>query len=163
VHLPALRHRQEDILELAEHFAMQMCAELGWDLFAGFSGAALQDLLEYPWPGNVRELKNAVERSLYRWGIADEPVDEIVVDPFRSPFVDEEPAPEESAAAEPAQASNMNFNARVQRIEQQLLREALAENGYNQRSTAEALGLSYDQLRGMVRKYGLSTRRRDSN
>ena len=53
---------------------------------------------------------------------------------------------------------DMNFNAQVQRMEQQLLREALAENGHNQRRTAQSLGLSYDQLRGMVRKYGISTR-----
>jgi len=30
IHLPALRQRQEDIPELARHFAMQMCTELGW-------------------------------------------------------------------------------------------------------------------------------------
>ena len=29
VHLPALRHRAEDIQELAQHFAVQMCAETG--------------------------------------------------------------------------------------------------------------------------------------
>lgn len=162
VHLPALRHRQEDILELAEHFAMQMCAELGWDLFAGFSGAALQDLLEYPWPGNVRELKNAVERSLYRWADPERPIDTVIVDPFLSPYEATEPAVALTIAAEAA-AENLDapmkavdFQVQTKAFEIQLLRDALAANGHNQRRAADALGLSYDQMRGMVRKYQLS-------
>ena len=159
VHLPALRHRQEDILELAEHFAMQMCAELGWDLFAGFSGAALQDLLEYPWPGNVRELKNAVERSLYRWADPERPIDTVIVDPFLSPYeaTASTVAPTIAAADDlevPMQP--LDFQMQTKAFEMQLLREALAANDHNQRRAADALGLSYDQMRGMVRKYQLS-------
>jgi len=45
-------------------------------------------------------------------------------------------------------------------IEKQLLQEALAGQGHNQRRTAESLGLTYDQLRGLVRKHGLTRRRR---
>ncbi|OXD93620.1 hypothetical protein CA163_40070, partial [Vibrio parahaemolyticus] len=36
-----------------------------------------------------------------------------------------------------------------------LLNRALEEAKFNQRQAAELLGLSYHQLRGMVRKYGL--------
>jgi psp operon transcriptional activator len=54
----------------------------------------------------------------------------------------------------------VDFNTRIEKMEKQLLREALRENGHNQRRTAAALGLSYDQLRGMVRKYQLSGRQR---
>ena len=45
-------------------------------------------------------------------------------------------------------------------IERTLLEEALAKNGHNQRLTAQALGLTYDQVRGLVRKHGLGGRRR---
>ena len=51
VHLPPLRHRADDIEELAEHFAVQLCAELGWKLFPGFSEGALAQLQSQPWPG----------------------------------------------------------------------------------------------------------------
>ena len=162
VHLPALRHRAGDIPELAEHFAIAMCAELGWDLFAGFTAGAMGELQDYHWPGNVRELKNAVERSLHRWGIPDEPVAEVIIDPFLSPY-DDQPARIEDTAPkqEDEQAEEtLDFNARIQNLEKQLLRDALRENGQNQRRTAEALGLSYDQLRGLVRKYGFSARKR---
>ena len=40
VHLPPLRVRHGDTLTLAEHFAIQMSAELGWDYFPGFSDRA---------------------------------------------------------------------------------------------------------------------------
>jgi psp operon transcriptional activator len=161
VHLPALRQRAEDIPELAQHFAVQMCAELGWDLFAGFSSSAMETLLRHQWPGNVRELKNAVERSLYRWNNPQAPVAEIVIDPFRSPYADELPAPQpalmESAAD---QAAAPGFSERMGRIEMQLLQEALAQHGQNQRRAAGALGLSYDQMRHLVRKHQLPRRRR---
>jgi len=156
VHLPPLRHRAGDIDELAEHFAVQMCAELGWPLFAGFTEGALETLRQHPWPGNVRELKNTVERSLFRWDDAESPVDEVVLDPFASPYPD---APEAAPPAVPASATAAepaDFHSRVRQWEIELLRSTLRANGNNQRLTAEALGLTYDQLRGMVRKYGLS-------
>jgi psp operon transcriptional activator len=62
--LPPLRERREDILPLAEHFAVRMAGELGHELFPGFDETARQDLMEYPWPGNVRELKNVIERAV---------------------------------------------------------------------------------------------------
>ena len=160
VHLPSLRHRVEDIAELAQHFAMQMCAELGWDLFAGFTASAMAALEQYPWPGNVRELKNAVERSLYRWGDPDHPVDEVVIDPFLSPFADETaPTTPSEGDLSDTPSAPVDFSTRIEMMEKQLLLEALRENAHNQRRTATALGLSYDQLRGMVRKYQLTGRR----
>ncbi|MAT93154.1 MAG: phage shock protein operon transcriptional activator [Halioglobus sp.] len=158
VHLPPLRHRGGDIAELARHFAIGMCAELGWEMFAGFSDAAMRTLENHPWPGNVRELKNVVERSLHRWADPDTPVGEVVVDPFAAPFSDEV-ASDSAAAQAPAaseQAQTLDFHAHIAAIETRLLREALARHQHNQRRTAQALGLTYDQMRGLVRKYGLS-------
>jgi psp operon transcriptional activator len=160
VHLPALRQRVEDIPELARHFAIGMCAELGWELFAGFSSTAMEALVRHPWPGNVRELKNVVERSLYRWGDPDLAVAEVVLDPFRSPFDEELTAATLTPAQQQPESAAESFSDRMAQIERQLLRDALHSNGNNQRATARALGLSYDQLRGMVRKYGLARRRR---
>ena len=83
--IPPLRHRQEDIMTLAEHFAINMARELEMDLFSGFTAKAKKTLLEYQWPGNVRELKNVVERAVYR-NNPNLPVHDIVVDPFLSEF-----------------------------------------------------------------------------
>ena len=157
VHLPALRQRQEDIAELAQHFAIGLCAELGWDLFAGFTETALHTLQAHSWPGNIRELKNTVERSIYHWGEPQKPVDRLILDPFKSPYIDDT-----LSTAQKRQSDNreplepVTFQTRTRNFETQLLRQALADNNQNQRRTATALGLSYDQLRGLVRKYKLS-------
>jgi psp operon transcriptional activator len=159
VHLPPLRIRTSDTVELADHFAMQMSSELGWDLFPGFSDKALKQLLAHDWPGNVRELKNAVERSLYRWQDSSRPVGNIVIDPFRPPYSDAGetlPTPQVVATPEQSNESTLDFQTQVREFERQLLEQALAGNGQNQRRTAAAIGLTYDQIRGMVRKHELS-------
>jgi psp operon transcriptional activator len=155
VHLPALHQRREDITDLADHFAVQMCAELGWELFPGFTPEAIRTLQGQRWPGNVRELKNAVERSIYRWNDPSEPLAEIIVDPFVSPYTAE--IPPVQAVKE---APETDFSSRIAGIERRLLEEALAANAHNQKLTAESLGLSYHQLRGMIRKHGLARRKR---
>jgi psp operon transcriptional activator len=158
VTVPPLRERAEDILLLAEHFGRGMTRELGREVFPGFTAAALARLIAYRWPGNVRELKNVVERSLYRWQHPDMPIDDIVFDAFGSPH---RPATPASAppppVAEPAAPGD--FLGRVAAYEHKLLSNALAANHFNQRRTAEALGLTYDQLRHHLKKHALNARR----
>ncbi len=84
--IPPLRARPEDIPVLAEHFAVAMARELGRPFFGGFTPAAMRQMLDYPWPGNVRELKNVVERAVYKQAEPEKEIDEIVFDPFESPW-----------------------------------------------------------------------------
>ena len=83
--IPPLRHRQEDIMLLAENFAINMARELELELFSGFTEKAKRTLLDYDWPGNVRELKNVVERAVYK-NNPHLPVHDINVNPFDSEF-----------------------------------------------------------------------------
>lgn len=152
--LPPLREREEDIMLLAEHFANRMAFELGRQTLPVFSAKATAALENHGWPGNVRELKNVIERAVYR---ADtEEIDEIDFDPFRSPFSAATTTP---PAEKPAQLPTANDNAvqplaqAMQELETRLLREALEKSRYNQKKAAELLGLSYDQLRGLMRKH----------
>lgn len=171
VHLPPLRHRLEDIEALAEHFAIALCAELGRDLFPGFTPAALATLQSYPWPGNVRELKNTVERSVFHSEDNGEPVDSIRLNPFTSPYKTVH-APADasdqatSSARQPIHSqptskvpvSTDDFYTQVAALEKRLINEALERNQHHQGHTAQALGLSYDQLRGLIRKHQLGKR-----
>src|SRR5690554_3405320 len=84
--LPPLRERPEDIMVLAEHFAIQMARELELSCFGGFTSHARATLENHDWPGNIRELKNVVERSVYRLNNDQLPVHEVVLDPFASPW-----------------------------------------------------------------------------
>jgi psp operon transcriptional activator len=168
VTLPPLRERAEDIEVLALHFARRMAAELGWAGFPGFTDKALALLNAHPWPGNVRELKNVVERSLYRWGDAGAPVGHIIVDPFESPWRPQtapgigaapkpsiDPISEAAALPTPALTSVSDLRAAVQAYEREILIAALERCRHNQRRTATALALSYDQLRHALKRHDL--------
>jgi len=171
VTLPPLHARQGDIPLLAEHFGRRMAVELDWTNWPGFSPQALAQLETYAWPGNVRELRNVVERAVYRADDPEREIDAIQFDPFASPWVlnrDPAGAVEVAAhAAEPAHAisepvaqappaNTSDLRGAVNAYEKALLEEALARHRYNQRSTAAALGLSYDQLRHAMKRHQLA-------
>jgi DNA-binding NtrC family response regulator len=63
LHIPPLRDRGNDILELADRILANTCKRLGRDPMR-YSADAIQAITTYPWPGNVRELENAIERAV---------------------------------------------------------------------------------------------------
>ncbi len=168
--LPPLRARREDILPLARHFATQMAKSLGWSRFPGFAPTVEAELLAHPWPGNVRELKNVVERAVYRWGREDTPIAEVIFDPFASPWRpadppagDDEAAPhravQEKRSGSPSPiALPCALKTEIARIEREAVLAALEQARYHQRHAARLLGLSYEQLRHLLRKHGLAGR-----
>lgn len=147
--LPPLRHRSEDIIPLADHFARRMTSEMSREYFAGFSKEARKILIDYHWPGNIRELKNVVERAVYR-SEEDEEVQHIQLDPFESPW---RPASQTTGPATPALADEIDFKEQVEAYETGLIENALELSRFNQRKAADMLGLTYHQLRGLLRKY----------
>ncbi len=149
VNLPPLRERRSDIMLLAGQFAIQMCRELGLPLFPGFSQRARDTLLDYRWPGNIRELKNVVERSVYRHGSSETELDEIVIDPFSRSIPS--PADKPHSAASPVLPLDLRQFQQTQ--EKQLLEQSLREAKYNQKRAAELLGLTYHQLRALLKKH----------
>jgi psp operon transcriptional activator len=168
--LPPMRARQGDIPLLAEHFGRRMALELEWPNWPGFTTRASAELEAYAWPGNVRELRNVIERAVYRHEDPERPIDEIVFDPFNSPWAPagsepshampnplaghglDEIAPASVSSASPA---TDDFRAAVASYERQLLEDALQRNRFNQRATAAALNLSYDQLRHALKRHKL--------
>jgi DNA-binding NtrC family response regulator len=67
VHVPPLRERAEDIIELAECFLQRFSRKHGIQ-HAGFSDRARDAMMAYSWPGNVRELQNTIERAVILTG-----------------------------------------------------------------------------------------------
>jgi len=68
LHLPPLRDRGDDVIELAEAMLVRACEKMEQPAMS-FSQDALHAIRQYQWPGNVRELENAVERAVI---LADE-------------------------------------------------------------------------------------------
>ncbi|OZA94818.1 MAG: phage shock protein operon transcriptional activator [Erythrobacter sp. 34-65-8] len=167
--LPPLRVREGDVEVLADHFGRRMAAELGWQGWPGFAPHVARQLDEYPWPGNVRELRNVIERAVYRWDDWDEPIAHVQFDPFDSPWKPLTPVPrtpedrrDGAALAAPSMPAPTELDsigdlrAAVDAHERTILEHALGKHRWNQRQTARALGLSYDQLRHCIKKHGLS-------
>lgn len=160
--LPPLRVREGDVLVLAEFFGRRMASELRWEGWPGFAEHVREQLEQHPWPGNVRELRNVIERAVYRWASWENPIGHVVFDPFESPW---KPAPHKAAqTVQPAAQQGPavpdydqigDLRGAVDAHERRIVEHALGRHRWNQRQTAKALGLSYDQLRHCIRKHGL--------
>lgn len=157
--LPPLRVRRDDLLLLAHHFAMRMTLELGSSMFKGFSEKAEQQLMEHNWPGNVRELKNVIERSVYL-SDPEKPIESLIIDPFASPYRPSQPIEKISntgnlEVVQSTQNFPIDLKQAMQDMEVGILQDALEHAQFNQKKTAELLGLTYHQLRGYLKKYKL--------
>ncbi|HEV7691954.1 MAG TPA: phage shock protein operon transcriptional activator [Hyphomonadaceae bacterium] len=180
--LAPLRARPEDIVLLAEHFGSRIARELEGD-FPGWSREALDAMCAHAWPGNVRELRNAAERATFRTMAAQAngaPLGPVtlsvdLLDPFASPWRPpkdlsdgvprQAPIPaqqafvavdtlEVTASIESAGATPASFNETIEALEKKLIEAALEHCRGHQKKAAEHLGLSYHQMRGLLRKYG---------
>ena len=155
--VPPLRERTGDIMLLARHFAVRMARELGREEVPDFMAEAVAALEDYLWPGNVRELKNVVERAVYR--SEGRLISEIVFDPFASCAGHKpEVSPDQGIAfAQHADAGSDLLGApmkkAVQDLKLRMLKSALERSRYNQRKAAVLLGLTYDQFRGLYRRF----------
>ncbi|MBU2549535.1 MAG: phage shock protein operon transcriptional activator [Proteobacteria bacterium] len=156
--VPPLRQREDDVLFLANHFAARMARELGLESVPVFSDAAAEAIERHGWPGNIRELKNVVERAVYRCGAGR--IEAIVFDPFPAGTGRRETEPEEASPTggggpEPVEPVRLDvpLTEQVRRLEVRLIKEALVRAQYNQGEAARILGLTYNQFRGLYRKY----------
>ena len=113
-------------------------------------------VLDYPWPGNVRELRHVVERNLYQQEDPNAPIQDWVFDPF-------ERADEQARAthladlnSEPGKQSpsdDLPLKEAIANLERTRLLDALDASRWHQARAAERLGLSYHQMRALLRKY----------
>jgi len=135
IHLPALRDRREDIPLLAQHFLGRNRSRYRKQI-AGFSPAAMQQMMQYAWPGNVRELEHTVERAvLLCRGEEVEPV---------------------NLAIASAKSSAQSFeNMSIDEVEALLIRKVMRRCDGNITQAAESLGLSRAALYRRIEKYGL--------
>lgn len=63
IELPALRHRGDDVVMIADHFIEKISRE--YELPRPMMTADIRRaLLKHRWPGNVRELRNSIERAV---------------------------------------------------------------------------------------------------
>lgn len=161
--LPPLRRRKEDIPLLASTFALRMARELELEEPLGISREAMDLMMDYSWPGNVRELKNVMERAVYR--NQGELIENVDFDPFQSPYRPtgstraeggRSPAALSSRQTGPAtEEEEKNLTTAIENLEHRMVNDALNHHQFNQKKAAEALGISYYQLRRIMKRLDL--------
>ncbi len=118
----------------------------------------------------MRELRNVVERAVYRAAAAEPalaaPIDAVAIDPFESPWRPRTAVAAQAGgraalarAAPPPPRVDRPFAEQTRDFEIAILRGALAAEEGRQARAAERLGLTYHQLRGLLRKHGLGSER----
>lgn len=138
IHVPALRERADDLLQLIEHFIAHYSAKHGRDV-TGISGAALATLRAYDFPGNARELANVVERAV------------IVAGGKR---LDIEHLPPSLKAAVKAY-QNREKPLSLAQLEQAYIADILKATGGNKSECARILGISRKNLYEKIARYKL--------
>jgi DNA-binding NtrC family response regulator len=148
IQVPPLRERPEDILPIARHFLLSLRPKLGAPV-SGFERDAERMLVAYPWPGNVRELRNVVERA-----IVLERGPEVGV---RSLMLDASPLREGAGGGTTPESLLGPGIAPLEAVERELILRAMRATSDNTTRAAELLGLSRDQLRYRLKKFGMKS------
>jgi two-component system response regulator HupR/HoxA len=140
--VPPLRERHMDIPLLAESILRRAVEQFGCKV-VGFAPEVLPCLQAHHWPGNVRELMNEIQRML---ALSDGP---ILGTDLLAPQI-------RLAGLAQTKGSSGSLRARVDSLESEVLREALARHDGNVSRTARELGLSRLGLRKKMSRLGLA-------
>jgi two-component system response regulator PilR (NtrC family) len=146
LHLPPLRERRDDIPLLVRHF-LDKFAAAGTTPAKDISPEALSALERYAWPGNVRELENVIERA-----VTLEPGEVIGIESLPE-SVRARNAPDFTRVELPPEG--LDLDALMERIERDLLGQALRRADGVQSRAAQLLRTSFRSFRYRLQKYGL--------
>lgn len=145
--IPPLRARGSDIVLLTNHYVKRFTDEFKKPVIE-LTESAYAKLAGYSWPGNVRELRNVIERAVLLCKGARLTVDDIVLGRAQPQLA---PTELESMVL-PSEGFDMD---RLEKLEAQLLRQAMERARQNQSQAAKMLNLSRDRLRYRLQKHGL--------
>lgn len=168
LYLPPLRERREDIVPLAREFAANYGRKFGLGPIT-FTPALATRISNHPWPGNVRELENAIARmvalnstpvlDLPDWeraqaaslGARWSPAALMSNTPSPPPTTRDLHLPREMTGDD----NGLSLRERIERVEREILADALAAHGGNQSRVARSLNISRVTLATKIRKYQL--------
>jgi transcriptional regulator with GAF, ATPase, and Fis domain len=142
--IPPLRERTGDLNLLLTHFTSKLAAQ--YQVKAPiYSKSALNCLKAYSWPGNVREFRNLCERMTIL---------------LSGQTIEAENLPMEIRQAQrPLQASVVSLpdsGISLEKVEIELIQQALEKTAGNRSRAARLLGLSRDTFLYRMKKYSLS-------
>lgn len=139
IHVPPLRERDDDLLQLVKHFMLQYSTKHGRTV-EGISAAAIETLRSYDFPGNARELANILERAV------------IIASSSR---LDVDHLPPGIKAAVNAYR-NRTKPLSLAEMEQAYIADMLVATGGNKSECARILGISRKNLYEKIARYKLN-------
>ncbi|MET0105296.1 MAG: sigma-54 dependent transcriptional regulator [Sedimenticola sp.] len=139
IHLPPLRERTEDIMDLVQTLLGRVNKELGRDVVQ-ISKNVLRCFEEYLWPGNVRELENLLMKA-----VALCPGDTLTLDLVPPEMASQVPEPQ-------VQDTSLLSLEEMERLH---VSNVLEKVGWHRGKACEILGISRPRLRRMIEQFGL--------
>jgi transcriptional regulator with PAS, ATPase and Fis domain len=143
VHVPALRHRKEDINILAEFFLHKLNRRLMTPV-TNISDEAFEILARYNWPGNIRELENVMERAM---SLASMEKAEILGKRYFTFLCNK--------LNLTCPLGTKSLKVRIQEFEESILNRVLEETDYNKVQAAEYLGIDLSSFYRKLKRYGI--------
>lgn len=144
IELPPLRERRDDIPMLLDAFLVEYAQRYGKPERM-LPREVLAALVGHDWPGNVRALRHAAERAVI---LADGDAFSIGDFPLG---VDVMPAPTDPFVTVDNAADDLNLD----RVERQVIEQALRKHAFHVTRAAQELGLSRGALYRRMEKHGL--------
>jgi transcriptional regulator with PAS, ATPase and Fis domain len=144
--LPPLRDRGDDVMLLCRYFVNDYNARFGKNV-SGLTPEAERILSRYHWPGNVRELKNLIERAM----ILEEGT-QIGADALPIDIAESQPRGTDVGVPDIALPDK---GTSLEKVEEELIRQALSRTRGNQTRAAKLLNISRDALRYKMKKFQL--------
>ena len=139
LHLPPLKERGQDVIELAEFMLQRSCEKMNRGAML-LTDASRQAILQYQWPGNVRELENAIERAVILADGNDITPENMAIDVSPDQFV---PQVLKENLLEPVVNNNTEANQGDLSLDDYFMHFVLEnEDGMNETDLARKLGVS---------------------
>lgn len=138
--VPPLRHRKEDISDLANYFVKEKSRVINQRV-EGISAEALAKLIIYDWPGNVRQLENFIERCVVLAG--DNKLIDSNIANEASLGMQEFGGRREGTSESAVHVTDKGV---LHQIENDAILKVLEETGGNKTIAAERLGISVTTL-----------------
>ncbi|MEZ5829677.1 MAG: sigma-54 dependent transcriptional regulator [Dongiaceae bacterium] len=149
--VPPLRDRPSEIPILAEFFAKKYGQSMNRRIL-GIASDVLERLIQYSFPGNIRELENEIRRM-----VAMASDGGFVTSKHLSPAIMAVEPRSTKISATRLDLPGETLKDKVEALEKELVKDALARNRWNQSETARELGLSRVGLANKIKRYGIDS------
>jgi transcriptional regulator with AAA-type ATPase domain len=145
VHVPALRHRREDIPSLA-HFFLERAANENQKAIRGLSVGALETLQQAAWPGNVRQLQRELTRL-----VVSCPAAHTIESSMISPAILTDGIADDAEAG----PDNLDLKKQLAVVERRVIERALECAEGNHSEAARLLGVTRNGLSMKIKRLGI--------